>query len=249
VRKSFEKLAAKNAEIRAREDKLKGLEAIASKFNENSIQALIKAAQAGDPVSALGALGFTHAEYAQAMSMGRPQQPQQREQPKGPQDVVSALQQQVQQLQQRLDGEATSRGRARAMERLGEVAKTGKYEFAAAVDGATEKALAVFEDYIAKNGAPDPKEVDGLFDAALKHVDEQLQAEAQRWEKVLTARQKTATTQVGQPAPAPQSASTGQKTLSNTLSSAAPAVQAPQPKTSRDYQLMAIEVMKRGAQK
>jgi len=245
VKKSFEKLAVKNAEIRAREEKLKGLEAIASKFNENSIQALIKAAQAGDAVSALGALGFTHADYAQQMANGRPQ-PQQP--PKQPSDVVSVLQQQVQQLQQRLDGEATSRGRARAVERVAEVAKTGNYEFASAVEGATEKALVVFEDFIAKNGAPDPKEVDGLFDAALKHVDEQLRVEAQRWEKVLTARQKPVTTQVGQQAPAPTSNGTGQRTLSNNLASAAPVQSDAAPKTSKDYQLLALEILKRGKQ-
>lgn len=247
VKKSFEKLAAKNAEIRAREEKLRGLEAIASKFNENSIQALIKAAQASDPVSALGALGFTHADYVQSMTMGRPQQAQpQAPKAQQPDDVVAVLQQQVQQLQQRLDGEAASKGRARALERMEAVAKTGKYEFASAVEGATEKALAVFEDYIAKNGAPAPAEVEGLFDAALKHVDEQLRVEAQRWEKVLTARQKPATTQVGQTAPALQSSSPGQRTLSNNLASAAPALPAQAAKTKGDYHLAALEILKRG---
>lgn len=236
--KSFEKLAQRSAEIRAREDRLKPLEALATRLDAKKLEALAEAAKGSDPVAALAALGFSHDDYVKRASAPVPAAPA------AVDPTIAQLQEQVAALRAQSVESAAAQGRAKVAAQMADMAKAGKFQYLGDVEGATDRAMAVLEDYVTKNGPPAADEVDVLMEMSLKYVDEQLAAEASRWERVLTSRKKVGTVpEVAPPAQAP-SAPSSLRTLSNQLSSPAPAQAGTQPKTAQDYRLAALEALK-----
>lgn len=236
--KSFEKLAQRSAEIRAREDRLKPLEALATRLDAKKLEALAEAAKGSDPVAALAALGFSHDDYVKRAAAPVPAAPAAID------PTIAQLQEQVAALRAQSVESAAAQGRAKVSAQMANMAKAGKFQYLGDVEGATDRAMAVLEDYVTKNGPPSADEVDVLMEMSLKYVDEQLAAEAARWDRVLTARKKAGTVpEVAPPAQAP-SAPSSLRTLSNQLSSPAPAQAGTQPKTAQDYRLAALEALK-----
>jgi hypothetical protein len=235
VKKSFERLAKQSADLREREAKIKAYEEAVGGFDPRVLSAIAQAAKAGDARAVLQTLGL--------------QAPV--EQPKDEvklDPVVSKLQQEVMALRARLDTDNYERGRQQLLAKVDNLAKTGKYSLASVVEDAPKRALTFIEDFVRKNGPPQPDEVDGIIESALKAVDEDLSAEAKRWEAYLTKRQQSANlTENRAPAqPAPASVQPS-RTITNNLQAPAPARPATEPKTAADYRSEALEVLKRAA--
>lgn len=234
IKKSFERLAKQNAELREREAKIKAYEEAVGGFDPRVLSTLAQAAKSGDALAVLQTLGLKPPEPQVDPSKGDP--------------VVARLQQELLALKTRIETDSYARGRERMLARVADVAKTGKFTMAGVVDDAPQRALAFIEDFVKKNGAPAPDEVDGIIESALKAVDEDLSNEAKRWESYLTKVRGSGTTHDNRapapPAPAPAQPS---RTITNNLQAPAPAVPRAEPKTAADYRAEALEVLKRAA--
>lgn len=234
IKKSFERLAKQNAELREREAKIKAYEEAVGGFDPRVLSAIAQAAKAGDAAAVLQTLGLRAPEVQPDPGKGDP--------------VVARLQQELLALKTRIETDSYERGRQRMLERVSNVAKVGKFTMASVVDDAPQRALAFIEDFVRKNGAPAPDEVDGIIESALKAVDEDLGSEAKKWEAYLTKVRGSGTSQDNRapapPAPAPAQPS---RTITNTLQAPAPARPATEPKTPADYRAEALEVLQRAA--
>lgn len=234
IKKSFERLAKQNAELREREAKIKAYEEAVGGFDPRVLSTLAQAAKSGDAMAVLQTLGLKPPEVQQDPGKGDP--------------VVARLQQELLALKTRIETDSYARGRERMLARVADVAKAGKFTMASVVDDAPQRALAFIEDFVRKNGAPAPDEVDGVIESALKAVDEDLSSEAKRWEAYLTKVRGSGTTQDNRapapPAPAPAQPS---RTITNNLQAPAPARPTTEPKTPADYRAEALEVLKRAA--
>lgn len=74
--KGFKQLTQRSAALRAREDSVKPLEALAKIIDPAKAQAFTKALQSNNPMSVMAALGFTYADIAASVAGGGVGQPQ-----------------------------------------------------------------------------------------------------------------------------------------------------------------------------
>lgn len=254
MKRSFEKLARANAQNRADEEKIKVYKETAKHLDPRQLQKLVDAMGSRDPVSLLAAAGFSHTEYSDAVVQGRkPATPVEK-----PKSEVELLKAELASVKARLQNDDIQAGRQRTLKQLDEIAKADTaLEYVTSVEGGTQRALDVLEDYVRRNGPPldadgklDQEELKELYSLSLRHVDEQFKAEAEKWEKVLTKRRPASSMPVEpvEPVRATSERAAG-RTLSNALSSPAP-VRAgkPQPRTDEDYIASAMQALRTRAQ-
>lgn len=240
MKKTFERMAKQSAELRTREEKVRTLEIISSRFDQNSLNALIKAAQADDPVSALASMGWTPADFQAAMQGKAPKKVE----PEAPpvDERYSRLEKELETLKGTLQQRQMAEGRSRVLGTLEQLAKAPehKFEFLDGDERATSEALSIVEDFVTKNGPPPANEVNDLFLAALRVVDGNRKAEAEVWEKRLTAKGRVGKVAPQEPPvqPAPVQSEpriVSHNTITNTMNSPAPAGRPPPKKGPADY--------------
>lgn len=191
LKRSFEKLAKGNAELRAKEERLKPLLAMVDRMDPNSLSAVARAVQANDPVSALAALGFSHHDYARTVANGRaPAREEQEEQDTG---ELSPSEQRIARLEQQLAEMNIEKGRSKAMKAISELAADpAKFKFVTRAGAeAHEKALAKLEDYFAKTGKMPAEDRQESYLLALESVEADFKKEATKWQRLLTDEKST----------------------------------------------------------
>ena len=244
VKKSFERLAKETAALREAQARVKHLEVIGQRFSTGSIQALVKAAEAGDPVAAMEALGITPDVYEAAVAGRKPTKAPAKEQGgDDPRDAkIAELEAKLNGLSGTVQQRAVQEGRAAAMSQIKNIAAKGQFEFVSDDADAPAEALAIVEDFVRKNGVIPREELDGVFEAALKVVDDQRKAAASVWEQRLTKKGRLGTLPPNgapaSPPPAVSEQARPSRTLTNSV--AAPSRPATTPKTAEDYQAAAI---------
>lgn len=247
IRKSFEKLASSSAELRAEKERLKPYLELADKLDPNSLSAVARAVKSGDPVSALAALGFSHADYAESVANGR--QPLRREQTQESQQEQSPAEARIARLEAQLSAMTVEKGRNEA---LGSIAKMAdKFELVSKFGSeAHSKALNIVEDYYVKHGVLPAETKDESYKMALELVESDLKKEADRWKRVLTIPEtsnKSTTTEAAVQSPPAGSSQRSTKTLTSSASTAPTVAAAPEaePKTAEDYQRLAARELEK----
>lgn len=182
-------------------------------------EALARAKQAGDPIAAMNALGFTHQQYTSRLlgMESRAAEPQKTEekQPAGDPDVRT-LKEEVARLKAEREAEQFQQGRKQALGQMETLLKNDpKFKHIATLgdyEGVERVLLRYYNDY---------KELPGsTFEESIKLAAEvheaDLKKEAARWEKVLTGFKTSASTPVQKaPESPPSTGSETPRTLTN----------------------------------
>lgn len=251
IKASFERLAKEKSEIRQLKESLRDVEAVSKIFRPEQLRSLAQAAASRDPVAILSAMGFSHADYANAVVTRTQAPPRPGEKKVEPveeeSDDIAVLRRELDEIKAEKQRERIARGRASTVEKLQALAKSGKFELVSEFPDAPHEALAVLEEYVQSTGVvPQGKELEELYDLSLQYVEGRLKEEQARWQGVLTKR-NSAPTVPGNEAPEPPraiSVPAAGMTLTNavTPSGGRPAGTL---KNDEDFQAAALEVLRK----
>lgn len=237
---SFEKLVAKQQELRKETEVAKpGIE-LANTIGVQNAQALAKAIVSKNPLDALAAIGFSYTDVANAV-IGKggekkpvaPQKPPEQEQPKNaPQrdPEVEAMLREHRAQKARQEQQAVET-------KIRELVKANpKLELVNKLEAGTGEVVRVIEEMFARGGGKFPTStIEETIRIAAEEAESRLLRQKEQWSKVLTVGEKAATvpptTATETPKPAQDG---GGKTLTNSLS--APAGSAP----SADFDIEAV---------
>jgi hypothetical protein len=201
---------------------------ILKNYDARKLEAIVRAAQAGDPVGILTAAGMTHAQYT-ARLLGTPD-------PKP--EAAAEPESEVAQLRAKLEAfEAGAKNkeftdlRQQGLSKMSEILK-GDPNFSAVNEvGSAEGVEAVILAHIKEHGKPPGETFEESVRLAAEVVEYNLRKEAERWRKVLTPASASA------PVPAqkaPESPPSPGNSVTRTLTNAnttAPAAVRTAPKT------------------
>lgn len=247
LKKSFEKLAKGNAELRAQEARLKPLLAMADRLDPNSLSAIARAVQSGDPVSALAALGYSHHDYARAVANGR--QAPREEAAEPDQSEMSPAEQRIARLEQQLADMSIEKGRAAAMKDIAQLGTDpAKFKFVARAGAeAHEKALMKLEDYFSRTGKMPAESRQESYTLALEAVEADYKKEATKWQRLLTDKPSmdSVVTNPGSTEFRPRGASeTARQPFTNSTATAPRAApDSAEPKTPEEFQRRAAQLL------
>lgn len=198
-------------------------------------QALARAKQMGDPISALTALGFTHAQYtARLLGQNTPQQ-EKTESPKTqPQsEEVLTLKQRLENLERERQDEKMTSMRSQAMSAIQGLLKDDpKFRTIAGLEDyeGVERTLI---QYHRENGSLPGATFEESVKLAAELYEYDLKKQAERWRKVLTPAQQAAQTPAVK-APEPPSAGTERSRTLTNASASSPAPVRASPKSRQE---------------
>lgn len=150
------KIAKERQELLALKEQNKRYQDIINKFDEKSLDALVKAAQTKDEKEALKALGFQV-----------PDAP--------PVDPLVPVKQELDQIKSQLNQERQEKARLVLNNTL--KVKLDKYQYAKNSDDALDRAYSRIEKYVQTNGLPKEDELDSLFDSVLDQTNQEIENE------------------------------------------------------------------------
>lgn len=163
-------------------------------FSPQEAQRLAQARAAGNPVAALAALGFTHAQYTQALlgEKSEPAQETQTEQPSQENSKLSQLEAELRALKAERENERVQTNRQQALSKMKEVLSAdGKFKH---VNGLENYAAveSVLTAYWAEHREMPGATFEESVRMAAEVVEANLAKEAEKWSKVLTVSQNPA---------------------------------------------------------
>ncbi len=204
-------------------------------FSPTEAQRLAQARAAGNPVAALAAMGFTHAQYNAAVAGLKDEAPPVEKQTGDPE--VMMLKQELAAIKAERENERLQSSRQQFFAKTEELVKDDpKFAHLAAL-GEYESVERVILQHIQEHGSPPGETIEETIRLAAEVVEHRLKKEAERWNGVLTKLRPGA--QVAAKAPeSPRPGSESPRTLTN-ANTTAPAVPRTAPK-SREEILAAI---------
>jgi len=207
-------------------------------FTPQEAQRLAQARAAGNPVAALAALGFTHAQYTNAL-LGEKETPSEAPAEK-PSSDIDTLRQEIAALKAERENERIAAGRKEGLAKMREILKGSKFEMVNKLE-AVESVEGVIMDYIRQYGKPPGDTFEESVMLAAEVADQRLRQEAEKWSKVLTPAANPAPTAPAKaPESQPSSGTVVTRTLTNSNTSAPAAVKSV-PKTREEVIQALIE--------
>ena len=203
-------------------------------FSPQEAQRLAQARASGNPVAALAALGFTHAQYTQSL-LGQGEEPEQPKADKPPENSeIATLRQELQALKSERDAEKTSSARQQAMGQMKTLLSAdAKFKHLNGLES-YDQVERVLIDYHSQHGSLPGATFEESIKLAAEVVEAQLAKEAEKWSKVLTVSQNPAPLS-GQKAPEsrPSTGTAQPRTLTNAAATAPSEVKSV-PRTRQD---------------
>jgi hypothetical protein len=208
------------------------------------VQALTKALSSRDPVSALAAMGFTHAEYANRMlgdtSPPKPKTPEQASKTELPPEIRGEIEE-LKAFKAQYQAEQARIQQTQLVDQIGKLVKSNpKFNYLTKLE-AFGDVLGIINRYHAETQRLPGDTFEESVLMAAELAEKQLQQQAERWGKVLTppAQPASVVTEVAKAPESPPSAgSEVPRTLTNSMASQPAPVQ-PAPKT-RDEAIAAL---------
>lgn len=245
IGRSLEKIAAEKAQIRQQQQEIAPyLQLKNVGIDPGTAGVIVRAIQSRDPVSVLTALGFSHEDYVGAVVDGkRPTAPGQPAQAKPQPQGDEALRSEIQALRQQVSQMQIARGREDLSGKIKAQLEGFKYAKGFG-DQATQEAVRLLEDYARQTNQLPGATIEESIKIALEAVEENYARQAEQWAKVLTPATAQSTVPVEAPVLPPQVESVGPpKTLTNSLTSPAPASTGGKKRTPEDYQREALAIL------
>lgn len=236
------KIARQMAEFRKEREQAEPYMNALKVLPPDRVTVLAKALSSRDPVSALTALGFSHAEYTNRLLDGVPTAPAQETKPDAktaalPPELAKEFEE-LRAFKQRLEAEDAQKQQATLTDGVGKLIKANpKFKYLSNMENYTD-VLNIIGKFHADTGRLPGDTFDESVLMAAEHVEAQLAAQAEKWRKVLTPAEAAAKVEESR---APESPATGTETprsLTNANTSA-PAAVRPVPKT-RDERIAAL---------
>lgn len=238
--KAFAKLMQEKAALRQQGDQLRPWMEAAKAMDPNSLAALARAKAAGDPMAALAAMGFNYTDLAKRVAGMKEAPKEDDEEPgeSGEPEYVRKLKEEVAGLKQEVTARKTAEMKVEMLGKMKTLITADKFKFVTG-HGDFDAVLRYLEDFHSKTGSLPGESFEESVELAATAVEKHLEAQAEKWRKVLT------------PSPAPttvlseatsDSVSVGQAHTGRTLTNAAttsPKSVAPEPK-SREEKLKAL---------
>lgn len=238
---SFEKLVAKQQELRKEAEVAKpGIE-LANTIGVQNAQALAKAIVSKNPLDALAAIGFSYTDVANAVigkggekKPAAPQKPPEQEQPK---NGVPVRDPEVEAMLREHRAQKARQEQQAVESKIRELVKANpKLELVNKLDAGTGEVVRVIEEMFVRGGGKFPTStIEETIRIAAEEAESRLLRQKEQWSKVLTVGEKAATVSPTTATETPKPAQDGGgKTLTNSLS--APAGSAP----SADFDIEAV---------
>lgn len=233
------KIAQQQAELRKLKEQVQPYAEVAKGLTPQQLMQLSRAVTSGDPVSALSALGFSHAQYTQKLVGAEPvtkEEPQKSSDP-----VVETLKQEVERLKAERDAEKFQSTRQQSLQQMQSTLKDDpKFKYINGL-GDYEGVERVLINYHQQTGSLPGATFEESVKLAAEMYEADLQKQAERWNKVNQGLTPSASSAPVPPQRAPESPSAGTvspRTLTNS-NTTAPAAVRTVPK-SREELLAAI---------
>lgn len=241
----LEKARKKAEERRAKEAQRPQVEAL-SVFSPQEMERIAQARRSGDPVAALAALGFSHAQYSAKLA-GVPTEPKTEEVPVPP--VVETLKQEIERLKQEREAEKFQAARSEGLRNMqAHLAKDERFSHLNAL-GSYEMVEQEIIGFIQKYGSPPGDTFHESVEIAAEAVEKAIRngdvpLTKKQWEKVQSHLTPAPASAPLEPQKAPESQpSTGTvtpRTLTNS-NTTAPAAVRTVPKTRAEIEAAIIE--------
>lgn len=233
------KIAQEKAELRRMQEAVKPYAEVAKGLTPQQLMQLSRAVTSGDPVGALSALGFSHAQYTQKLVGAEPVAKE--EAPKSSDPVVETLKQEVERLRAEREAEKMQVTRQQTLQQMQSALKDDpKFRYINGL-GDYEGVERVLINYYQQAGSLPGATFEESVKLAAEMYEADLQKQAERWSKVNQGLTPSASSAPVPPQRAPESPSAGTvspRTLTNS-NTTAPAAVRPVPK-SREEILAAI---------
>ena len=204
--------------------------------------ALARAKQMGDPISALTALGFTHAQYTERLLGQKSDEPEKDDEKPAENAEVLTLKQRLEQLENERKNEQLQSQRALGLSKMKDILKgDAKYRLINEFQD-VEGVERVILQYIQENGKPPGDTFEESVRLAAELYEYDLKQQAARWQKVLTPASEPAQTPAKEaPAQPPPTGNESPRTLTNASTSAPAAARPSSPKTRQELIAAFIE--------
>lgn len=233
------RIARERDALRKQEEAARPYVEASKAFSPTELQRLAQARASGNPVAVLAAAGFTHAQYTQAL-LGEKVEPPPAEKPTGNPEF-DALRQEIAALKAEREAERLNISRQQGIGKMKEILKgNAKFDLVNKTEE-YEGVERVILDHIAQYGKPPGETFEETVLLGAEMYEAKLKKEAERWQKVLTGFQSSASTPPqkapeSQPSPGAESP----RTLTNSNTSA-PAAVRPVPKSREEVLAALIE--------
>ena len=204
-------------------------------------QRLAQARAAGNPVAALAALGFTHAQYNQALAGVKDETPSEKavSEKTGDPEVMT-LKQELAALKAERESEKIQSSRTQMLGQMKDLLKDNAKFDLINKTGDIEGVERVLIQYHSAHGALPGSTLEESVTLAAEMYESQLKKEADRWSKVLTGFQGSAPVSATKVPESPSTGAAQTRTLTNSNTSAPAAVSAA-PKTRAELLAAIIE--------
>jgi hypothetical protein len=224
------KIAKEKDAVRKAKEEIAPHASMLKRFTPQQLQRLADAAASENPVAALAAMGFTHAQYNAAVAGLKKEQPAPESAPGAPPPEVLTLKQELEAIKAERENEKLQASRQQFLSHTEKLLKDdSKFSHLSAL-GEWQSVERVILQHIEETGSPPGETLDETIRLAAEVVEHRLKKEAERWQKVLTGFQKPASTPPSKAPESPQTGSETPRTLTNANTSAPAAVRAA-PKT------------------
>jgi len=181
---------------------------------------LARAKQMGDPVAALNALGFTHAQYTARLLGASPDegQPQAKQEQPQQNPEVMTLKQRLEALERERESERIQVNRQQALTQMQHLLKNHpKFHHINGLGDYTGVERVILQ-YINENGRPPGDTFEESVRLAAELYEYDLKQQAAKWSKVLTPAQASAQTQQQKAPESPSAGTVTPRTLTNAIS-------------------------------
>lgn len=222
------RIAKEKDAVRKAKEEIAPHASMLKRFTPQQLQRLADAAASENPVAALAAMGFTHAQYNAAVAGLK--KPEEQADAGAPAPEVMSLKQELEQLKQEREHEKLQASRQQFLAHTEKLLKDDPKFTHLSTLGEWQSVERVILQHIEETGSPPGETLDETVRLAAEVVEHRLKKEAERWKKVLTGFQTPASTPSSKAPESPQTGSETPRTLTNANTSAPAAVRAA-PKT------------------
>jgi hypothetical protein len=222
------RIAKEKDAVRKAKEEIAPHASMLKRFTPQQLQRLADAAASENPVAALAAMGFTHAQYNAAVAGLK--KPEEQADTGAPAPEMMSLKQELEQLKQEREHEKLQASRQQFLAHTEKLLKDDPKFTHLSTLGEWQSVERVILQHIEETGSPPGETLDETVRLAAEVVEHRLKKEAERWKKVLTGFQTPASTPSSKAPESPQTGSETPRTLTNANTSAPAAVRAA-PKT------------------
>ena len=222
------RIAKEKDAVRKAKEEIAPHASMLKRFTPQQLQRLADAAASENPVAALAAMGFTHAQYNAAVAGLK--KPEEQAGTGAPAPEMMSLKQELEQLKQEREHEKLQASRQQFLSHTEKLLKDDPKFTHLSTLGEWQSVERVILQHIEETGSPPGETLDESVRLAAEVVEHRLKKEAERWKKVLTGFQTPASTPSSKAPESPQTGSETPRTLTNANTSAPAAVRAA-PKT------------------